>query len=106
MDAAYAKMVTAASRVVMAHRGRQFRHGIVSHVLLAFPKTCKFAKGFPKLNVYSRDGDTITYRLNASSLLNWLYDNGHSAYNVEMLVKQTKRFQYLDKELDRMLGVT
>lgn len=99
----YAEMVTACAEVVMQNRGREYRDDSPTCVLFTFNKRLKFPKGFPKPNVYSREGENVTYRLNACSLLNWLYENGHSNYNVAMLVKQTKQFQYLEKSIDRML---
>jgi hypothetical protein len=98
----YAEMVVAASEIVMQNRGREYRDDSPTCVLFTFNKKLKFPKGFPKPNVYSREGDTVTYRLNACSLLDWLYDNKHSTYNVAMLVKQTKSFQYFEKSIDRM----
>ncbi len=102
LEAACKKMLTAASEIVMRNRGREYRTGDPEYILMEFPKRCKISEDFPKGKVDSQDYYFITYRINAVKLLDWLYNKGHSPYDSAMLVKQTKQYEYLDKQIERM----
>ena len=98
-------MLAAATPVVMANRGMQYRSGEPEYVLFEFPYFVKFAPGFPKGLIVERTLATNTYKVNAVKLLNWLYANGHAPYDAAMLVKETKHFEILTKSIDRMLAM-
>jgi hypothetical protein len=102
---AFDKMRIAASEIVMRNRGRQYRDGGIETVLFEFPFWCKFDKTFPKGVVVEKTLETNVRKINAVKLLNWLYDNGHSPYNVSMLVKQTTRFEMLENSVDKMFDI-
>ena len=40
--------------------------------------------------------------MNATKVLDYLYKNGYSSYDSDMLVKQTKAYEYLVKRIERM----
>lgn len=100
--AAFAKMLTAASEIVMRNRGRQYRDGGVEFVLLELPHWCTFSDDFPKGVVVEKSALYDVRKINAVKLLDWLYNNGHAPYDSATLVKQTKQFEYLDKQIERM----
>lgn len=102
MKAAYQQMVTAASEIVIRNRGRQYRDGGVEYILVEFKKHCEFAKDFPKGCINEKTSVSYVRKINAVKLLDWLYTNGYAPYDSGMLVKQTKHFEYLSKEIDRM----
>ena len=99
----YAKMVVAASEVVMENRGVKYKDG---SVLFIFPHWINFTREFPKGHIVSRTLETNTYKINAVKLLNWLYDNGHSTYNSSMLVKQTTHYELLDTTIEQMFDIS
>lgn len=100
--AAFKKMATAASEIVMRNRGRQYRDGEVEYVLLEHPHWCEFADDFPKGFIQDRTPLYNTRKINAIKLLDWLHKHGHTPYNSATLVKQTKAYEYLAKGIDRM----
>lgn len=101
----YAKMVIAASEVVMRNRGNQYRTGAPEYVLISFPYWAKFAEGFPKGPLVEKAGRLNTHKVNAVKLLDWLFDNGHSTYNTKMLVQQTRAYEVMDNSIDKMLDI-
>lgn len=103
--ATYAAMLAAATPVVMANRGIQYRSGEPEYVLFEFPYFVKFAPTFPKGIIVERTPATNVYKVNAVKLLNWLHANGHSPYDAATLVKETKQFEYLTKGIDRMFDI-
>lgn len=100
----YAKMVVAASSVVVQNRGYEFRTGNPEYVLFEFPFWVTFTRKFPKGHIVSRTQATNTYKINAVKLLDWLYDNGYSPHNVRMLLASTRSFEEIDKKLDRLFS--
>ncbi len=98
----YEKLAIAASEIVMRNRGRQYKDGGVEYILIEVPHWTKFQGDFPKGVLHSRSELHDVRKINAVKLLDWLYENGYSAYNTVSLVKQTKSFQYLEKSIDRM----
>lgn len=102
---AFQKMATAASEIVMRNRGRQYRDGEVEYVLLEFPHWCKFADDFPKGVIQSKTTLYNTRKINAIKLLDWLFKYGHTPYDSATLVKQTKHFEILNKQIDRMFQI-
>lgn len=102
--AAFKQMQIAASEVVMRNRNRQYRDGGVEYVLFEFPHWTIFTKTFPKGNVVEKTPLTNLRKINAVKLLNWLYENGHSEYNSNMLVKQTQHFEILENSIDKMFN--
>lgn len=101
MEKHYQVMARAASEVVLRHRGRQYRNGAISYVLFVFPHWVKFAKSFPKGVIVSKTFTHDTRKINATKLLDWLYENGKCSYNAQMLTAQTTRFDVFVKELEK-----
>lgn len=101
--AVYAKMVAAASAVVIQNRGRQYRSGNPEYVLMSFPHWVTFSRGFPKGEIVEKTLLTNTYKVNAVKLLNWLYTNGYSQYNVLTLVKETRQFERELNSIDKSI---
>ncbi len=101
----YEAMAVAASEIVMQNRGDQYRTGNPEYVLSRFPHWVKFAKTFPKGYIVDKDTETNTYKINATKLLDWLYENGHNSYNASMLVQQTKHYEVIAKAIDRMFDI-
>lgn len=101
----FAKMVAAASAVVIHNRGNQYRSGNPEYVLFRFPFWVKFSKDFPKGHIVVRDATTNTYKINAVKLLNWLHANGHSAYDSSMLVQQTRQFEMMEASIDKLFNI-
>lgn len=99
----YAKMVAAASAVVIQNRGRQYRSGNPEYVLMSFPHWVKFSRSFPKGEIVEKTLLTNTYKVNAVKLLNWLYTNGYSQYNVLTLVKETRQFERELNNIDKSI---
>lgn len=99
---AFAKMLTAASEIVLRNRGRQYRDGGVEYILVQFPHWATFSEEFPKGVVVEREELYNTRKINAVKLVDWLYKNGHSPYDSGMLVKQTKHYMRLEKQIERM----
>lgn len=101
-------MVVAASEVVIRTRNaaenryNRYGRGEPEYILMDFPSSVKLAVGFPKGHIVERTATTITHKVNAVKLLNWLYENGHSTYNATMLVQQTRDFERLVGSIDRM----
>lgn len=101
----FAKMLVAASAVVMENRGMQYRTGNPEYVLFQFPYWVTFATNFPKGHIVAKSDTTNTYKINAVKLLNWLYNAGHSSYDSKMLVSKTRTFEMLDKSIDRLFDL-
>jgi hypothetical protein len=99
---AFEKMFVAASEIVMRNRGREYRDGGVESILMEFPHWVVFAEDFPKGLIVEKSAVYDVRRIRATKLLDWLYKHGHSPYNTEMLVKQTKHFEYFSKQIERM----
>lgn len=47
----------------------------------------------------------VTYKINAITLLNWLYDKGYSSYNALMLSQQNTRFKQFEGSIDRLFNI-
>lgn len=103
--AAFDLMTTTATKLIMQHRGRQYKGDGVEYILMDFPVLSKFSKCFPKGKIVSRTPDTVTRRINAMKLLDWLFIAGYAPYNSAMFIKQTKQFEYFVKDIDRKLGL-
>lgn len=105
----YAKMVTAASEVVMRNRQGNLTHQGKAdgpeYVLIEFPYFIKWSEGFPKGVLVEKSALSNTYKVNAVRLLNWLYENGHSKYNAKQLVQQTTSYERLSSSIDRMFEI-
>jgi hypothetical protein len=110
----YAKMVAAASEVVMRNRSSRAGKGDSGnpeYVLIEFPYFVKFAPGFPKGHIVQRTASncsklpTNTYKVNVVKLLDWLYENGHSVYNASQLVQQTKSFEHFEDSIDKLFEI-
>lgn len=95
-------MRLAATEVVMRNRGEEYRNGEPVAVLMEFPHWVKFTRGFPKGHVVAKTALTNTHKVNAVKLLNWLHTNGYSAYDAAKLVAETKRFEYVNNEIERL----
>jgi hypothetical protein len=100
----YGKMVVAATEVVVKNRGRQYKSEEVEYLLMEFPFWVKFQTGFPKGVIVEKTKLTNVYKVNGVKLLNWLHEQGYSSYNADMLVKNTKQFEYLEKSIERMFN--
>lgn len=105
----YARMLVAASEVVMRNRNgslaMQGRSEGPEYILIEFPYFVKWSAGFPKGVLVEKTASTNTYKINAVRLLDWLYNNGHSKYNAKQLVQQTKDYERLDASIDRMFDI-
>ena len=103
-SADYERMVVAASQVVMAIRTAR-PNRVAAPVFFRFPYWVKFRKGFPQRQLVSKEGMNNLYKINAVKLLDWLHSQGHSPYNSSMLVAQTKQFERLEADIDRMFNI-
>lgn len=101
----YAKMVIAASSVVVQNRGKQYRTGNPEYVLFEFPFWVNFAPDFPKGYIVAKTRSTNTYKINAIKLLDWLFENGHSTYNTRILVAAGREFDELDRSIERIFKI-
>ena len=101
----YAKMTAAATAVVLANRGMQYRTDNPEYVLFSFPFWVTFAKGFPKGHVVDKTLLLNVHKINAVKLLNWLHEQGHCSYNSKQLVAGTKQFEVLDKSIDKLFNI-
>jgi len=100
--AIYEQMRLAATEVVMRNRGMEYRTGEPVAVLMEFPFWVKFTRNFPKGHIVEKTLNTNVHKVNAVKLLDWLHANGYSPYNASKLVQETKRFEYIDKSIERM----
>lgn len=102
----YARMVVAASEVVMQTRNgtlaNQSKSGQNECVVIEFPYFVKLPKEFPKGTLIEKTERSNVYKINAVRLLSWLYKNGYSKYDAKQLVNQTKNYERLEASIDRM----
>ena len=102
----WAALGRAASSVIIGHGGRQYRDGSATTVMCRLPGDCKFPVGFPRAMVYECDGYIATFKFNAVKLLDWMYKNGFSAYNTEMLRKQCLILNALERSADKLINAS
>jgi hypothetical protein len=100
--AIYEQMRLAATEVVMRNRGMEYRSGEPVSVLMEFPFWVTFTRGFPKGHIVAKTLSTNVHKVNAVKLLNWLHENGYSTYNASKLVQETKQYEYLNNEVERL----
>jgi len=102
----YQALVTAASEVVLRTRNASYsnrnKSGQEEFVLVEFSNTASFSRGFPKGYVVERGSTTNVHKINAVKLLDWLHENGYSAYGARQLVQQTTDFERLEASIERM----
>jgi len=103
-------MVLAASQVVMRSRlgtlSNQSKSGEDEYVLIEFSNAATFKKGFPKGYIVERTSTTNVHKIHAVRLLDWLHENGYSAYTAKQLVQQTKDYERLEASIERMFTQT
>lgn len=103
------KLVVAASEVVMTNRNsclsQRGRGEIPDYILVEFPHFAKFREGFPKGHIAQKKGKTHVRKLNAIKLLNWLAENGYSAYNAAEIVKGSSNYAKLENEIEKLLDI-
>jgi hypothetical protein len=72
------------------------------HVLVAFPYTVKFPKGFPKGVLVEKTLVSNIYRVRARLLLEWLHEHGHTEITNATLGMSLRQFnKEFDIELSR-----
>jgi hypothetical protein len=81
---------------------RQGKSGETEYVLVEFPNTATFTRGFPKGYVVERRSTTNVHKINAVKLLDWLHENGYSSYSARQLVQQTTDYERLESSIHRM----
>jgi hypothetical protein len=96
--ATYAKMAEACVEAVIAQE---------KYVYFVFPYFVKFeSKGLPRSKIVEQTQTTDTHKFNARFLLDWLYENGHSARNAFMVVDAgrslTQRLGKMEARLKRL----
>ncbi len=101
---AFEKMILAASEIVLRNRGsgRQYRNGEVESILCKFPHWCIFSEEFPKGTIVGKEPLYDIRKINAVKLLDWLYSAGHSTYDSKMLVTQSRQFEVLNNQIEKL----
>jgi hypothetical protein len=95
------RLKKAAVAVLMRTRGIQWR-GEDGNILWATTRT-EFPKDFPRARVREKSENFTTYKLNAVSLLNWLHKHGYSDFDSAGFIAMTKRFEYFEKGIDKLI---
>lgn len=102
----YAQLAAVAADEVLRTRVGNFTNsGRCGTILASFPYFVKFTPGFPKGVHVRREGLFDIRKINVVRLLDWLYRNGHSAYNGEMLLKRTWHFDRLEDKVEGMFEI-
>ena len=70
-------------------------------VEFTFPYFAKFPKGFPPKIIASENSSTITYRIKARKLLEWLNKEGHSTQTPKSVVESSTAFIIQLRKLER-----
>jgi hypothetical protein len=97
-----AKMLAAATEVVLECRARQGKSGKPEYVLFEFNNGVEFAKDFPAKKRVERTETTAVWKLPATKLLDWLYKHKYSEYDTAMLIRYTTKFEREFRKLERM----
>jgi hypothetical protein len=71
-------------------------------IIVSFPYTFKFPKGFPKGVRVKEEGPINYQRIKAAKLLKWLFDKGHTIITLEMIRVQGGLFTKLEKEIEEL----